>query len=566
MTGTADRPQLAALLDAVAPPPAVAARYRAHGWWRAETFLHDLYRTAATAPTRPAIVSHRAHRPAARRTVTVTYAQLALYVDRFAAALRSLGVGAGDPVAYQLPGWWETAALTLACWRVGALAVPVLPAVRAHGLERILRGTQARVCVVPDEWEGFAHAEVLAELAPRLPWLRRRVVVGDAALTGAVDFGAYFVRTAHERGPYGRERPLPADGGLLITVMGLGDRYTAVLHTPDTLYANIAERREGEVFHCPMPFTSLASLLFTVCRPLAVGGTGVYRDVWDPGGCLDLMAEAGVNQVFAPPVYWTELLAAQRDAPRDLGALRLALSGGRTGTPAELLAELPGVLGAEVRTVWGTPEAGMATVARGETPAERRGESDGRPLPGLEVSVVGEGPGGVGERAVDRLRVRGPSVALATWPHGAETVTGPWEHDEGWLDTGDLGRADGLGGVRVTRRAEERTGGIFLVPVAELERELPAHPGVAEAAVVAYTDAEYGEMPCAVVVPATAAEPPGLVALREYLAGRGIAEAFLPTRLELVGSLPRDGSGELRREALRAWLARLRPGTPRVGM
>ncbi|GAA3062628.1 hypothetical protein GCM10020000_52450 [Streptomyces olivoverticillatus] len=128
-----------------------------------------------------------------------------------------------------------------------------------------------------------------------------------------------------------------------------------------------------------MPFTSLASLLFTVCRPLAVGGTGVYRDVWDPGGCLDLMAEAGVNQVFAPPVYWTELLAAQRDAPRDLGALRLALSGGRTGTPAELLAELPGVLGAEVRTVWGTPEAGMATVARGETPAERRGRAtDGR--------------------------------------------------------------------------------------------------------------------------------------------------------------------------------------------
>ncbi|GAA3062631.1 hypothetical protein GCM10020000_52460 [Streptomyces olivoverticillatus] len=87
-------------------------------------------------------------------------------------------------MAYQLPGWWETAALTLACWRVGALAVPVLPAVRAHGLERILRGTQARVCVVPDEWEGFAHAEVLAELAPRLPWLRRRVVVGGRGADG----------------------------------------------------------------------------------------------------------------------------------------------------------------------------------------------------------------------------------------------------------------------------------------------------------------------------------------------------------------------------------------------
>lgn len=124
-------------------PTAVADRFRAAGWWREETFLHDLYRTAALDPARPAIVADRSQRPEGSRRITLSYAQLAGYVDRFAAALASLGITAGDPVAYQLPNWWETAALTLACLRLGALAVPVLPTVRTHGLNRILTASRA---------------------------------------------------------------------------------------------------------------------------------------------------------------------------------------------------------------------------------------------------------------------------------------------------------------------------------------------------------------------------------------------------------------------------------------
>ncbi|MFE9468134.1 AMP-binding protein [Streptomyces virginiae] len=544
------------------PPAEVAERFRAAGWWRGETFLDDLYRTAARAPQRPAIVSDRAHRPAGRRLVTVTYAQLAAYVDRFAAALSSLGVVAGDPVAYQLPNWWETAALTLACLRVGAVAVPVLPTVRAHGLHRILDATRARICVVPDVWEGFAHAEALADLAGRLPWLRHRVVVGDAAATAAVDFTAHFLRTAHERTAAGR-RSRPRGGradrpALLISVMGLRDAYTSVLHSPNTLYANISAqsapdgpgRRPGEVFLSTLPLTSLASLIYTVCWPLAVGGTGVCQDVWDPGRCLDLMATAGVDQVYAEPAYLSELVTAQRRRPRAQRRLRLVLSGGRTSTPAPLAEELREVFGVPVLSVWGAPELGMGALS-GDVP----GGGDGvRPLGGLEVSA---GPAG------SALEVRGPSVCLATWRHGAPAPVATWEHADGWLDTGDLAAADRHGGIRVLSRAGTRTGAIFMVPVSEVEERLLAHPRVREAAVVAYTDPEHGELPCAVVVPAADEGPPGPAELREHLVSLGVAEAFLPTRLEIVGALPRDDRGQVRREALRSWLARLRPGTPR---
>ncbi|WLQ35066.1 AMP-binding protein [Streptomyces castrisilvae] len=554
-TGTAER-----RVQELTAPADVVHRFRAAGWWREATFLDDLRRTAAGAPERPAIVAERVLRPKGRRRVTVTYGQLALYVERFAGALASLGVAPGDPVAYQLPNWWETAALTLACWRAGALAVPVLPTVRAHGLQRILDGTRARVCVVPDSWEGFAHAEALASLAPGLPWLRHRVVLGDAAATGAVDFEAYFTRTPHERTGAGRRAgPLPGRAdrpALLISVMGLRDAYTSVLHSPDTLYANVSSqrhpegpgRRPGEVFLSTLPLTSLASLIYTLCWPLAVGGTGVWQDVWDPGRCLDLMADARVDQVYAEPAYFAELLTTQRHRPRDLGRLRLVLSGGRTSTPEPLAAELREVFGVPVLSAWGAPELGMGALSDATGTA--------RLLRGLEVLAEdGTDPG--------PLRVRGPSVALATWRHGVAAPVATWEDGDGWLDTGDLATTDAAGGIRVLARAGTRTGAIFMVPVAEVEAGLLAHPRVDEAAVVAYTDPEHGELPCAVVVPAAWDRPPGPAELREHLTALGIAEAFLPTRLEIVGALPRDEHGRLRRAALRSWLLRAQPGSPR---
>ncbi|MEW2417698.1 AMP-binding protein [Streptomyces sp. NPDC046866] len=558
--------------DSAGPPPAVAEAWRSAGWWRTGTFLDDLYRTAAADGTRTALIADRAHHPADLRLRRLSYAQLATYVDRYAAALRSLGLRAGDPVAYQLPSWWEAAALTLAVWRIGAVAVPVLPVVRAGGLERILAATQARLCVVPDVWEGHAHAEVLDGLAPRLPWLRRRAVLrttpggpgrasGHAPAPGTLDFDAYFTRTPHERGPHacppGLPGARPGDPALLITVMALGERFRAVLHSPDTLYAPLAAARTlpgpvprpGEVFFSALPFTSLASLAHSLCWPLALGGTAVLQDVWDPNRYLDLLAEAGVNQAYASPAQWAEVLTAHgtRATPEPAAppALRLLLSGGRTPTPPELLAALPEALGAPVRSLWGAPEVALGTLGGVGDPTE------GAPLPGLELD----------SRDGGELWVRGPAVAHAVWPFGADRAVLPWQQDGGWLATGDRGDA---ARARVTGRAGHRTGAAFLVPVAELEEALAAHPGVREAAVVEYGDPEHGELPCAVVVPAVEAESPGLVELREWLAGAGLAPAALPTRLELVGSLPRAEDGTLRKDALRAWLSGLRPGEPRT--
>jgi cyclohexanecarboxylate-CoA ligase len=163
--------------------PEQARHFRERGWWRDETFLDDLARWARLRPDEPAFVTGRQG-----EVRVISYRELDQHVRRFAGGLTALGVGPGDVVAVQLPDWWETAALLLACLRVGAIAQPTLPDLRAREVERVLACTGAKVCVVPDRWGDHGHAEALADMAARLPRLEHRVVFGDSAATGALDF------------------------------------------------------------------------------------------------------------------------------------------------------------------------------------------------------------------------------------------------------------------------------------------------------------------------------------------------------------------------------------------
>ncbi|MFI5933929.1 AMP-binding protein [Actinoplanes sp. NPDC051494] len=506
------------LLAGLRPPPGPAGTFRARGWWRDHSVLHELYRGGAAHPDRVAIMARRGAGPVVR----LSYAQLVTYVERFAHALAALGIGAGDPVAYQLPNRWESSALFFACLRIGAVAVPILPGYGARDLRAVLDAAQPRVCVVPDVWGGVPQAEVLADLAGSLPWLRRRVVVGDAAATGALDFTEYFLRTPHERHDRRSWLRVPGEPAdrvcLIVTTVGLGDAHSMVMHTPNTLRAG-ADRRgaaPAEVTWSALPVASLPSVLHAVVGPVLSGGTAVLQDGWDPGTALDLMACAGAGRAYASPAQWAELASVQEGQPRHLTALRFA----RSADPGGILARrVHDVLG--VRLSAGPPAAGTETT-----------------LAGIE-----------GTDRLFRILARGPASPLATWRRDTGRVRPTWEHQDGWVDTGDLVRVDDAGRAEPVRRPATDVGGLFLVPVAEVEDGLRAHPRVADAAVVGAPDREYGELACAVVVPV--GDPPGLPELREHLLALGVAPAHLPARLELAGALPRDGTGAVQRARLR---------------
>ncbi|MGP4111154.1 AMP-binding protein [Streptomyces sp. 4N509B] len=544
-------------LFTVRPPVEVATRFRARGWWRDTSVLHDLVRHAVERPYAPAIVARGV---AEGRTRVIRYADLLCYVRRFAAALTSLGVDRGDRVAFQLPNWWEAAAMTLACRWAGAIAVPLQITLRSLELERVLNAAQAQLCVVPDSWDGYECAAALEEIAPRLPWLRYRAVYGDRVPPGAVDFAEYFLRTPHEEWDTAPAR-LPTSGELdqpcvLLFTSGTTGERKAVLHTENTLYAGCGGHAavvargwsDGEVFATPLPITGQAGMLYAVWAPVLAGGTGVYQDAWSPAGYLELLAEAEVTQTLMAPLFAEQLMAEYRRRPRPLPSLRLVMCGGTPVEP-ELVREVTARLGVPLRACWGMTETGMGFRTPEDAPDDRACHSDGAPMPGVETELPPV-PGGDG---LCRLRVRGAGVSIGFWQPGSGTgVRQPWHDDAGWVETGDLVRPDGRGGIRFASRGDRRLGSFHIIPVAEVEREIMRHPGVREAAIVGHHDAHGHEHLCVAVV-ASGNRCPSLAELAQILTERGMSQAYLPTMLREVGpALPRTENGKIHYGRLRA--------------
>jgi long-chain acyl-CoA synthetase len=156
----------------------------------------------------------------------------------------------------------------------------------------------------------------------------------------------------------------------------------------------------------------------------------------------------------------------------------------------------------------------------------------------LDLSVADSAGTDPGE-----IVVRGPNLFAGYWPDGRD---GP--DAEGWWPTGDVAYADGDGDLHLVDRIGELilVNGFNVYP-AEIERVLDAHPGVAEAAVVAVDDPDSGQRPHAYVVPA-AGQAPSVTELQVHCATR-LARFKLPT-VELVGELPHSAIGKVRKRDL----------------
>jgi acyl-CoA synthetase (AMP-forming)/AMP-acid ligase II len=150
------------------------------------------------------------------------------------------------------------------------------------------------------------------------------------------------------------------------------------------------------------------------------------------------------------------------------------------------------------------------------------------------------------DAAVGELWVRGPQVMLGykDRPEATAAILGA----DGWLRTGDLGRIDADGNLRVVDRLKELIKvDAHQVAPAELEALLLTHPGVADAAVVGRPDALHGEVPVAVIVPESTVDPAALTAW--------VAERVSPWKrvrgIVTADQIPRTPAGKVLRRGLR---------------
>jgi cyclohexanecarboxylate-CoA ligase len=441
--------------------------YRAGGVWRDSGPLADLRRWRSEAPEATAIIAEET----GSTRVRMTFAEYARAVDRFAGALRELGVRRGDVVAVQLPSRWQVPVLMLACLRIGAIFAPIMTTIRPREVERVLHRLEAPVCVTIDRWDGFAHAGALAEMSGRLPRLRHRVVLGDvSARRGEASFAETFGDAAGQGsaplavGPADED---PDRAALVLFTSGTSGEPKGVVHSMNTLYAGAAPvvSEEGlgqrDRFFTSAPLTHIFGTIYGTLMPLLTGGAAVIRDAWEPAKVLALLAESRVTVFAGAPVFLARLLSAAQQRPPASLALRMVFSGATT-VPRRLVTETHQVLGVPLRTLWGMTEVAGHTWTRKDDPEQWGAHSDGRPGPGVQISLRAETD--ITREQPGRLFVRGGGVCLATFGRDSGELRVLADHDDGWYDTGDLAIADGRGGIRLMGRVGDRIGGTFMIP------------------------------------------------------------------------------------------------------
>lgn len=516
-------------------PAEFGRRYRIEGYWRGE-LLGALTRDWARRDgERTALVG------GGRRW---SYAQLDRQADRTAAGLRRLGIRTGDRVLVQLPNLPELVYLSLALFRLGALPVYALAAHRRAEISYLAELTTARGYVLPDRAGGFDYRPLARAVTAASPELAHVIVVGEP--------GEFTALSDLDDEPVDLPDPDPAGIAFFLLSGGTTGAPKLIPRTHDDYAFQLRACAaalgvdQRSVYLAALPVAHNAALGCPgVLGTLRAGGTVVLSPTPSPDDAFPLVAAERVTlTTLMPPLLavWTELAGPLgvdlRPVLLQVGGAVLAPEVGRRAL----------ALGCRLSHWFGMAE-GVLCHTRLDDPPEVVLHTQGRPLAAAdEFRVVDQHgrqvpPGGLGE-----LLVRGPCTLRGYYraPDYNRSAFTP----DGFLRTGDLVRIDAAGNLAVAGRIKDviNRGG-EKVGAAELERHLVAHPAVRDCAVVAVPDPTLGEKTCAFVVPHGG--PVGLVELREFLAGRGLAGYKLPDRVAYLDTLPRTSLGKIDKRRLR---------------
>ena len=278
-----------------------------------------------------------------------------------------------------------------------------------------------------------------------------------------------------------------------------------------------------------------------------------------PDVLASLMIDTGVTCGGGVPTILQAVLPALVKVKEGLGRLDRLLCGG-AALPKVLADAYRQQLGISVIHAWGMTETSpLGTIARPHSslegaPDEARSSallSQGRPLFGIEIRLVGEGGIEVpwDGTSVGEIQTRGNWIASAYY----NDASSPEKFSDGWLCTGDVATIDANGYMRIADRTKDlvKSGGEWISSIA-IEGLIMGHPDVAEAAVIAVAHPKWDERPLACVVPKPEAKDRlTRDAIIEHLRPH-IAKWWLPDDVVFIDQIPKTSVGKFDKKALRA--------------
>jgi acetyl-CoA synthetase len=506
------------------------------------------------------------------RVDEATYGQLAADTNRFANALRGLGVGPGDRVFTLLGRVPELHVAVLGALKNRSVACPLFSAFGPEPVRQRLQLGDGRVLVTTP---GLYRRKV-APIRDRLPALDHVVLIGtepDGLDDGGVDGGvAYDDLMASASSSFTIPPTDPEDMALLHFTSGTTGAPKGAVHVHDAVVTHHAtgtsalDLHSGDVFWCTADPGWVTGVSYGIIAPLAQGVTSIVDEAeFEVDRWYRVLAEQGVTVWYTAPTALRMLMRAGGASARvhDLSRLRFVASVGEPLNP-EVVAWSEDAIGLPVHDDWWQTETGGIMVAN-LAGSDIRPGSIGRPLPGVDVAILACGPDGrasVRDGEVEVIECPGVNGELALRPGWPSMFRG-YLHEEGhyqacfaggWYLTGDVVHRDADGWLWFVGRADDviKSAGHLIGPF-EVESVLMEHHAVDEAAVIGLPDPVAGEVVKAFVTVAAGHEPSDDLRLELVgFARRRLGAPVAPREIAFDQHLPRTKSGKILRRLLRA--------------
>ncbi|AFG40247.1 medium-chain fatty-acid--CoA ligase [Escherichia coli P12b] len=520
------------------------AAYRQQGLWGDASLADYWQQTARAMPDKIAVVDNHG--------ATYTYSALDHAASCLANWMLAKGIESGDRIAFQLPGWCEFTVIYLACLKIGAVSVPLLPSWREAELVSVLNKCQAKMFFAPTLFKQTRPVDLILPLQNQLPQLQQIVGVDKLApATSSLSLSQII-----------------ADNTSLTTAITThGDELAAVLFTSGTeglpkgvmlTHNNILASERAycarlnltwqDVFMMPAPLGHATGFLHGVTAPFLIGARSVLLDIFTPDACLALLEQQRCTCMLGATPFVYDLLNVLEKQPADLSALRFFLCGGTT-IPKKVARECQ-QRGIKLLSVYGSTESSPHAVVNLDDPLSRFMHTDGYAAAGVEIKVVDDArktlpPGCEGEEAS-----RGPNVFMGYFDE--PELTARALDEEGWYYSGDLCRMDEAGYIKITGRKKDIiVRGGENISSREVEDILLQHPKIHDACVVAMPDERLGERSCAYVVLKAQHHSLSLEEVVAFFSRKRVAKYKYPEHIVVIEKLPRTASGKIQKFLLR---------------
>ena len=538
---------------------------------------------------------------------TLTFAELAVEVSRFANALKSLGVGKGDRVALYLPMVPEAVIAMLACTRIGAVHSVVFGGFSAESLSERANDSGVKVVLTADGYWRRGNIVPLKqttdEAVAACPTVEKVVVLdrlgGKQPVTMQPGRDVWWHELIASVSVDCLPEPMDAEDPLFILyTSGSTGKPKGILHTTGGyltgVYATtklIFDIKDSDLYWCTADIGWVTGHSYTVYGPLANGATVfLYEGSPDwgrsetpepkgteietaavPGGAArdrfwEMIERHKITILYTAPTLIRACMkwGDQHPAAHDLSSLRLLGSVGEPINPEAWLWYNEHIGGGRCPIVdtWWQTETGAIMISPLPGLTTTKPGSASRPFPGIFADIVDEKGQSVpdGQKGVLVIRKPWPSMLRTLWGNDERYRQVYWSKFSGLYFPGDGALRDDNGNFWLLGRVDD----VMLVAghnisTMEIESALVEHPAVAEAAVIGKTHEIKGQAPVAFVIiregmgPA-ASDKDGLhalsVELKEFV-GRKLGAICRPDDVILTADLPKTRSGKIMRRLLR---------------